>query len=291
VRIVSLLPAATEIVCGLGLRSSLVGCSHECDYPESVRGLPQLTRPKIDSRRSSREIDEAVRETAASGAPLYLLDEEGILALAPDLVLTQETCEVCAISKEDVVSCLRRRGLPAQVLSFSPPRLADVFSGIEEIGRACGRPGDGRSFADALRARLPFPEGRPGGPRVAILEWLDPPFLAGHWAPDLVSAAGGHPVGLAPGEASRASTWDGFRGLDAEVLLVSPCGFDLARTEAESRPLLPRLLGLAPRILFMDGNAYLSRPGPRLVEAAELLAAFLAGEPLREGAGVAPFPA
>jgi len=286
-RILSLLPAATEIVCALGLEGSLVGCSHECDFPESVRGLPQLTRPKIDASGSSREIHEAVRETASLGSPLYVLDEERILALAPDLVLTQETCEVCAVAKEDVVACLSRQALPARVLSLRPSRLEDVFSSIEEVGRACEAKEEGRRLASSLRARLPHPEGRTGGPRVAVLEWLDPPILAGHWVPDLVSASGGSPVGLPPGAPSRQSSWDEIRGWTPDVLVVAPCGFDLRRTEEESRPLLPTLCGLAPRLLLMDGNAYLSRPGPRLVEAAEVLSAFLERAPLPPGSRAA----
>jgi len=289
VRIVSLLPAATEIVCALGLRSQLVGRSHECDCPLDVEALPALTRARVDSSLGSDAIDAEVRRVVAERLPIYMLDEARLSALAPDVVVTQAACEVCAISYDQVVGSLRRTALAARVVSLQPARLADLWADIRSVAHACGVPDRGEAVVQDLRARLEAVRSslpaRASSPRVAVVEWLAPPMLAGHWVPEAVAAAGGTPVGPSPGESSPYATWDQIRALHPDAIVVAPCGFDLPRTLRESSPVAAILRSLAPRVLYMDGNAYLNRPGPRIVEAIETLAAWLRGEtPPRERA-------
>jgi iron complex transport system substrate-binding protein len=291
-KVVSLLPAATEIVCALGLRDRLVGRSHECDFPEDVATLPALTKARVDSSLPSAELDAEVRRLVADRLPIYMLDEARLSALAPDVVVTQEACEVCAISYDQVVGSLRRTAARAAVVSLQPRSLGDVLADVETVAGACGVAARGTELANALRARLEalaarsvaakgaMPAARDGArrPRVAVVEWLAPPMLAGHWVPETIAAAGGIPLGPAAGEPSPYASWDEIRALAPDAVVVAPCGFDLARTVREAEPVADILRGLAPRVLLMDGNAYLNRPGPRLVEAAETIAAWLRGE-------------
>lgn len=288
-RVVSLLPAATEIVCALGLRSQLVGRSHECDSPLDVEALPALTRARVDSSLGSDAIDAEVRRIVAERLPIYMLDEARLAALAPDVVVTQAACEVCAISYDQVMGSLRRTALAARVVSLQPARLADLWADIRSVAHACGVPDRGEAVVRGLRARLENVRSslppRASSPRVAVIEWLAPPMLAGHWVPEAVVAAGGTPVGPSPGEGSPYASWDEIRALHPDAVVVAPCGFDLPRTLRESSPVADILGSLAPRVLFMDGNAYLNRPGPRIVEAIETIAAWLRGEtPPRERA-------
>lgn len=276
-KIVSLLPAATEIVCALGLRDRLVARSHECDHPQDVRDLPALTRARVDSSLPSAELDAQVKRIIADRLPIYMLDESRLGALAPDVVVTQEACEVCAISYEQVVGSLKRTAVGARVVSLQPARLQDVLADVVAVAAACGVPERGRELVARLRARLERIERTGPRPRVAVVEWLAPPMLAGHWVPDTIEAAGGEPVGPPAGASSPYATWEEIRGLKPDAIVVAPCGFDLARTVEEARALRDTLRSLAPAVLLMDGNAYLNRPGPRLVEAAETIAAWLAG--------------
>jgi iron complex transport system substrate-binding protein len=283
-KIVSLLPAATEIVCALGLRESLVGRSHECDFPEDVSALPALTRARVDPSLPSARLDEEVRRIVAARLPIYMLDEARLAALAPDVVVTQAACEVCAIAYDQVVASLRRTAFRARVVSLQPSRLTHVLEDVEAVAEACGIGAHGRVVAASLRERLErvaasSPAVRP---RVAVVEWLAPPMLAGHWVPDATFAAGGVAVGPAGGAPSPYATWDEVRSLAADAVVVAPCGFDLGRTVAEAAPVAETLRGLAPRVLLMDGNAYLNRPGPRIVEAIETIAAWLRGEAVPE---------
>jgi iron complex transport system substrate-binding protein len=280
VRIVSLLPAATEIVCSLGLRDSLVGRSHECDFPEDVAGLPTLTRARVDSSLPSGALDTAVRTLYSEKLPIYELDEARLASLAPDLVVTQEACEVCAVSYDQVVLSLRRVARPSRVVSLQPTRLGHVLEDVGRVAEACGVAEHGERVAADLRRRLeraaaqaPAPR-----PRVAVIEWLDPPMLAGHWVPESIEAAGGVALGPKAGEPSPYATWREIRGLAPDAVIVAPCGFDLARTVRESEAVAPELRRLAPRVLLMDGNAYLNRPGPRIVEAVETMAGWLGGQ-------------
>jgi iron complex transport system substrate-binding protein len=277
VKIVSLLPAATEIVCALGLRDSLVGCSHECDFPEGVVDLPRLTRARVDSQLPSGALDTQVRQALQSGLPLYELHEAALQALAPDVVVTQAACEVCAVSYEQVTQVTRRAVPNVKVVSLEPARLADVIADVEIVARACDVPDRGRDVAGGLRARLAAlrEKSRRRRPRLAVIEWLEPPMLAAHWVPDVLEAAGAEPVGPAPGAPSPYVTWEEIAALKADALIVAPCGFDLDRTRREAAPFEKTLAGLAPRVQLMDGNAYWNRPGPRLVDAAESVASWL----------------
>ena len=283
IRIVTLLPAATEIVCALGLRESLFGRSHECDFPADVAGLPALTRARVDSALPSERLDQEVRRILADRLPLYMLDSARLAALAPDVVVTQEACEVCAVSYDQVVSSLKRTAYRAAVVSLKPTRLGDVLSDVRTVAGACGVPDRGARLEAEMRARLEaVAAGWSAGarPRVAVVEWLSPLMLAGHWVPETVEAAGGVAVGPMAGVPSRYASWDELRSLRPDAVVVAPCGFDLARTQAEAEPWLPVLLGLARRVVLVDGNAYFNRPGPRIVEAVETLAAWLRGEPV-----------
>jgi iron complex transport system substrate-binding protein len=281
-KIVSLLPAATEIVCALGLRDALVGRSHECDFPEDVVGLPALTRARVDSSLPSAELDAQVRRIVEEGLPIYMLDEARLTALAPDVVVTQEACEVCAISYDQVVASLRRTAPRARVVSLQPRHLPDVLRDVRTVAEACGVGARGERLTGELQRRLAALSISTVGPRVAVVEWLAPPMLAGHWVPETIAAAGGVAVGPRPGTGSPYASFDEIRGLRPDAVIVAPCGFDLERTVRESEPCVEALRGLAPRVLFMDGNAYLNRPGPRLVDAAETIAAWLRGQPLAD---------
>lgn len=277
-KIVSLLPAATEIVCALGLRDRLVGRSHECDHPADVAGLPALTRARVDSSLPSGELDEQVREILRQGLPLYELDEQRLAELSPDVVVTQEACEVCAVSYDQVVCTLARTPVQANVVSLKPSLLPHIWRDIRQVGAACAV--EAERVVRALEARLDAVRARtPDGPRpsVAVVEWLAPPMIAGHWTPELVEAAGGRPLGPEPGAPSPYTTWDELRALQPDVVLVAACGMDLERTRREARACTGELLALAPRVFLMDGNAYVNRPGPRLVDAIETLNAWLYG--------------
>lgn len=288
-KIVSLLPAATEIVCALGLRDSLVGRSHECDFPADVDSLPALTRTRVDSSLPSERLDAAVRRLFDERLPIYMLDEARLAAIAPDVVVTQEACEVCAISYDQVARSLRRTAPHAQLVSLRPERLGDVLADIGTVAEACGVGERATVLIAELQERLSRVSRRRQGaprPRVAVVEWLAPPMLAGHWIPDAIEAAGGIPVGPPAGSPSVYATWSQIAGLAADVIIVAPCGFDMARTSAEASPLTDTLRSLAPRVLLMDGNAYLNRPGPRLVVAVETIAAWFRGEAVDHAHGV-----
>lgn len=292
-RIVTLLPAATEVVCALGLRHQLVGRSHECDFPADVAALPSLTRTRVDAALPGEPLDAEVRRVRASGIPLYELDEALLAALRPDVIVTQAACEVCAVSWEQVAATVRHASIPARVVSLLPARLADVIDDVERVASACGVADRGTALAAALRARLDrlSRSGPSARPRVTVVEWLAPLMLAGHWVPEAVEAAGGRYAGPEPGRPSPCVSWDALRALRPDVVVVAPCGFDLERVKAEATPHLDRLSALAPRVLLMDGNAYWNRPGPRLVDAAEMLGAALAGAELPEEAGCLLNPA
>jgi iron complex transport system substrate-binding protein len=293
-KIVSLLPAATEIVCALGLRDSLVGRSHECDFPLDVVSLPALTSARLDSTQSSLAIDEEVRRALAEGLPLYALAEEQLAALAPDVVVTQAACEVCAISLEQVASVTAQAAPEARVISLSPAFLGDILADVRTVAEACGVVGRGRALEASLEDRLGRLRAgaRAARPRVAVIEWLSPPMLAGHWVPETIEAAGGLPLGPQPGEGSVYLTWEAIAALRPDAVVVAPCGFDLSRTISESRPQAAHLRALAPRVLLLDGNAYLNRPGPRIVDAAEILAGWLRDGRVPTDAGIplASFP-
>lgn len=279
-KIVSLLPSATEIVCALGLRDFLVGVTHECDFPPDVARLPAVTRTLIPHDATSGEIDRLVRERLTHQRALYTLDEPALAALAPDLIVTQALCDVCAVAEEEVrAAACALPGAPA-VVNIEPRTLGDVLDAIRAVGRAAQV--DAEPVVAALSARIDAVVGRSARvtarPRVALLEWLDPPFSCGHWSPELVRLAGGVEGLGREGEPSRTLTWREVIDWQPEVVVVAACGFGIERTLAD----LPALTG-APgwadtpaardgRVYVVDGSHYFSRPGPRLVDSLEMLA-------------------
>jgi iron complex transport system substrate-binding protein len=284
-RIVSLLPSATEIVCALGLRSSLVAVSHECDHPADVVGLPVVTHARIDPRRSSREIDDDIRALVRSGLSVYDIDTAELGRLAPDLIVTQDQCDVCAVSYEDVVKAVQQlAGTNAEIVSLRPNRLADVWDDIRRVAAAAGVSERGRDLANDLGERLAALGRRTKElprRRIACLEWLDPLMAAGNWVPELVDTAGGTSDLATAGTHSPWLEFDRLEAFQPEIVCAMPCGFDLDRTERELAALLreERWRRLAPvqggLCFAVDGNAYFNRPGPRLVESAEILAGLL----------------
>lgn len=281
-RIVSLLPSATEIVCALGLEDQLVGVTHECDYPAAVRGLPTVTHTLIPTDASSAEIDRLVRERLAGQRALYNLDLPTLERLRPDLIVTQALCDVCAVADEEVrAAACTLPGLP-RVINLEPETLSQVFEAIRQVADAAGIPARGVEVVAALTARVDTVARRAvrrgTRPRVALLEWLDPPFAPGHWNPELERLAGGISVLGTEGVKSRTLAWDEVIAAAPEVIMISCCGFSVERTRADL-PLLDGVPGWAElpavragRVFVVDGAAYFSRPGPRLVDSLELLA-------------------
>jgi len=281
-RIVSLLPSATEIACALGFAHDLVGISHECDFPAELRGTPVLTSSRVGNGASSHEIDAAVRALVGSALSIYEVDQPRLAELSPDLILTQDLCRVCAVSLSDVQSAVARLAQRADVriVSLQPSRLAHVLQDIETVALALGQPERGRALRASLEVRLAAIATRaaqaPSRPRVASVEWLEPLMLGGTWMPELIELAGGEAVAAGAGEPAPTLTLAEFAALQADVVLLKPCGFDVERTLRE-RALIERALRgrLAPsaRVYVSDGNAFFNRPGPRLVESLEILAA------------------
>lgn len=294
-RIVSLLPAATEVVAALGLCDRLVGRSHECDEPAAVTTLPALTLPRINPTASSREIHEQV---GAAADALFALDVDRLAALDPDLVITQAACAVCAIAVDDVQEAVRRSGSKADVVALSPATLDDVLRDILTVGAATGAVAKAREVTARLRARCDSVRHRIAAvrgpaadrPTVAVVEWLDPPMAAGNWVPELVRLAGGQDVLGKDGSHSHWIGWDDIAAADPDVLVLIPCGFTLDRVVEEARspavwPHVERLRAFrAGRAWAVDGHHLFNRPGPRLVDSLEVLAEIL--QP-----GVLSFPA
>jgi iron complex transport system substrate-binding protein len=280
-RVVSLLPAATEIVSALGAGSLLVGVSHECDYPPEVGVLPRVTRTRIDATRSSGEIDRAVGQAKRAGESPIEVDVELISRLRPDVIIGQSVCEVCAVGQAGLERLVTTLMPTPWVVTLHAHTLEDVLDDMGKVGDAVGLRDEAEELVAGLRYRLRrarrATEQRPTRPRVLMLEWLDPPYVAGHWVPQLVGLAGGHAVAGTPGEPSRPHTWPELVALAPDVVVIALCGFDVPRahrewtavTDGDARALFTR------RVEFLDGNAYTSRPGPRLVDAAEILALLL----------------
>jgi iron complex transport system substrate-binding protein len=291
VPIVALLPAATEIVAALGAADRLVGVTHECDHPpEAVAGRARVTRAAVPSHldgATAAEIDAAVRERSATGAPLFALDEPAIAALGPDVLLTQGLCDVCAVWEGDVRALAARlgegRGRAPRVATLGGTTLDGVLDDVVAVAEALALRGAGAALVEAARARVravheTLKAARAPRPRVAVVEWTSPVFLAGHWGPDLVRRAGGVDVLGTAGAHSTTVALDALAAADPEVVLVAPCGYDLAHAVPEARATLadPAWAWLGGRAVWaLDANAFLSRPGPRLVDGVELLAAVL----------------
>ncbi|MCB1749730.1 MAG: cobalamin-binding protein [Gammaproteobacteria bacterium] len=281
-RIVSLLPSATEIVCSLGLEADLVGITHECDYPPSVHGLPAVTTTAIPHDAASRDIDAAVRERLAGTRALYSLDVARLAALAPDLIVTQALCDVCAVADVEVRAAAAALARVPRVVNLEPFTLDEVFDCISAVGAAAGVGERAATVVAGLRARVAAVVARnqalAARPRVALLEWLDPPFGCGHWSPELVAMAGGEEVLGRAGQASTTSSWAELAAADPDVLVFACCGFDPARTRVDIELVMrePAVRALRAvrdgRLWLVDGNQYFSRPGPRLVDSLEILA-------------------
>jgi iron complex transport system substrate-binding protein len=286
-RIVSLLPSATEIVCALGLADRLVAVTHECDYPpDAIAGIPRITSNLLpDEVTRSAEIDQAVRDAVGTGHGLYALDDAMLAGLEPDLVLTQELCSVCAVAYPAVLEAARAAGGTdgPMIVSLEPHIIADVLATIRLVARLAGVERRGDEVAGRLAQRLEAVERTTSRPRVALVEWLDPLFAPGHWVPEQVELAGGVSVIGQMGERSRQATWEDLAQADPEVVVLGLCGFDLARTVDEwvaftpPEPLTATTASSRGEVWAIDGSAYVSRPGPRLVDGVEVLAAILAG--------------
>jgi len=280
-RVASLLPSATEMVHFAGAGDALVGVTHECDYPEGVEKLPRLTSSKIDQDMTSAEIDAAVDKHMTDTGSLYALDAALLEELAPDLVITQGLCDVCAVSTGLVERAVAGLKSEPEVLTLNPTSLRDVFEDSIRIGEALGRGSETREKVSAVEARLARVRDAVAGlprPRVGCIEWLDPPFSAGHWVPEMVGIAGGEEVFAWPGEVSGRLTWDAVFDVAPEVLVLMPCGFDASRAAGEAGRVLPSLPGWDElpavrngRVWVVDANSYFSRPAPRLVEGVEIL--------------------
>lgn len=284
-RTVSLLPSSTEIVCAIGLRERLVGVSHECDYPADVVGLPVLTEPKLDPHGTSEEIDRRVREIVQEGLSVYRIKTDVLRGLHPDVIVTQDHCEVCAVSLTDVeraVAC--HLSDDVAVVSLRPNRLDDIWTGIRCVADAVGRERQAATLIEHLLERVRRVERTTRGlprPRVACLEWLCPLMAAGNWLPELVHIAGGTSGFVAAGEHTPTITWEALADYRPEVILIAPCGFSIPQSQAD----LPKLTAHPAwrslpavrnrRVYVADGNAYYNRPGPRIVESVGILAEML----------------
>ena len=295
-RIISLLASATEMIAALGCLDQMVGRSHECDYPPEVLKLPLVSTVQINVEGSSREIDaqikqlaynkQSVQENALKALSIYRIDVELLQQLQPDIIFTQTQCEVCAVSERDVMQALRQvTGLQPRIVSLTPYRLSDVWEDLLRVGQALGRSEQAQHLVESYQQRLDRLQQltnnlaeKTGRPRVAVLEWLDPLMAAGNWTPELVAYAGGKNVFGEVGVHSPWLAWEELRHADPDVVILSPCGFSLERT-MDDVPLLQQHSGWSElravrngRVYVIDGNYYLNRSGPRLVESAEMLA-------------------
>ena len=281
-RIASLLPSTTEICFALGLGERVVGVTHECDFPAEARHKPVLTAPKIDVDADSAEIDRQVRSLVAEGLSIYRVDENLLRALRPELILTQDVCDVCAVPLAEVrEAACRLLGSEVEILSLSPRTLTDVFEDVRRVGAATASEAAANELVRNLQARLDRLRAETSGlerPTVLALEWLDPPMVASHWTPELIRIAGGRPILGHDAEPSRTIDWESIVEAAPEALLVIPCGFRIGQSLREMRRLMDRPgIGDLPaarsgQVTVIDGSAYFNRPGPRLVESAELAA-------------------
>jgi iron complex transport system substrate-binding protein len=275
--IVSLLPSATEIVYALGLEDRLVGVTFECDEPPAARVEKAVVVGGRDtSGLTPAEIDAYVRAQVAADADLYHLQRDALAGLDPELVLTQDLCWVCALPSATVSEALDYLGCSAEVVALDPHSLDEVLDSIRTVGARTGVPERAEDLVRTLRARLDVVARAVGGrprPRVAVVEWVDPPFLAGHWVPDLVRAAGGDPVAALPGQRSREATWAEFADAEPDIVIVSPCGYHLDGAAQQAATVVAALPGT--EVWAIDGDGLVVRPGPRLVAGVETIASVL----------------
>ncbi|MGI0129924.1 MAG: cobalamin-binding protein [Thermoplasmata archaeon] len=292
-RVVSVLPSATEIVWALGHGPELVGRSAECDFPAEVAALPIVMRPKTwDAEKSSGAIDARVQRVRGAQESLYSLDIDLLRRLAPDLLLTQDLCGVCSVTDAEVAAACARADVAPRILSLTPRTLSDVWRSVDSVARALDDPERGRELCRELRERC-RPAGRtPAAPRVAVLEWLDPPIFAGLWAPDMVRAAGGKIVATARGKPGVRSTWPEVADAEPDLLVLSPCSFSVERSRRElaNVALAGQVAGVRPpRGVFLADEAFFSRPGPRLADGVDLLRHLLDGSSWEPPMPVEPF--
>jgi iron complex transport system substrate-binding protein len=284
-RIVSLLPSSTEILYALGLGDSVVGVTHECDFPPDAALKPVLIKPRVDTHAPPAEIDRQVRDLVSRGESIYAIDADLLAALKPDLIVTQDLCHVCAASPDDLATALTRFQKPPLVLALTPHSLEDVWQDIVRVGHATNTVQEAESLVANLKSRVAGVDAVAAQaahrPRVLCLEWLEPLYVAGHWVPEMVARAGGEDVLGRPGEPSFTVTAEEIAKTDAEIILIMLCGYNAARNSAEfNATQLPALWMELPalrdrKIFAVDANSYFSRPGPRLANGLELLAHLL----------------
>ncbi|HST56796.1 MAG TPA: cobalamin-binding protein [Solirubrobacteraceae bacterium] len=278
-RIVSLVPHATELLFALGLGAEVIAVTHECDHPLEALGIRRVTRDALPAGLSAAEIDAAVRERTLNGDSIYELDEQALAELAPDLLVTQALCPVCAVSYEDVAKLARKLPSKPKVVSLDPKTLGETLGDVRTLAQATDRREQGVELVRQISARIDRVKlavrAQPRQ-RVVAVEWLDPVFVAGHWTPQLIDLAGGEdPIGL-PGEPSETVTWELLAAAEPEVVVVMPCGYDAPRAHEEALEYAGKLATLgAERVVAVNASAYFSRPGPRLVDGLELLAHIL----------------
>lgn len=289
-RIASLVPSATEMLFALGLGESVVGVTHECDYPPAAAQLPHLTATVLPAGLSAGEIDAAVKEVVGEGRALYSLDEERLAELDPDLIVTQAVCEVCAVSYDDVVKVAARLPNRPRVLQQDPSCLGEVLEDVTRLGETAGVAERAREVRGELEQRLDTVRTAVDGadrPRVLALEWLDPPFLGGHWIPEMIEIAGGVDVAGRTGEKSPQVEWGDLQARDPDLIVAMPCGWYLDDSRAQALEHRERLSSLgAQRIYAVDAASTFSRPGPRLVDGVELLAHLFHPERVQPPTGI-----
>jgi iron complex transport system substrate-binding protein len=282
VKVVSLLPAATEMVCAVGADDALVGISHECDFPSRLPALPRLTRSRLTVDGLSAAIHESMTALVENALSIYEVDVPRLKALDPDVIITQDLCEICAVSYDDVCAAVREMtGSRPRIINLHPQCLDDIFDDIGRIGDALGRGRQAASVIEALRARMTHlrdTSRRLPTRSVLLVEWLAPAMIGGLWSAELAAAAGARALASEPGEHARTLNIDDLAALDPDVIVIKPCGYELARVLGE----VPDFGGYLPwtrwravkedRVFVVDGNAYFNRPGPRIVDSAEILA-------------------
>jgi iron complex transport system substrate-binding protein len=279
-RIVTLLPSATEIVAALGALDSIVGVTHECDYPAQVESRPRVTSSLVNGADAPGAVDAGVRALVAEGTSLYALDEPGIRSLQPDFIFTQALCDVCAVMETDVRALATRLAPEPKVVSLSATTLDGVFDDIATVAQTLSLTNEGAIFLAGLRARLlsvheTLKAARAPRPRVAMIEWTDPVFAGGHWVPEMIRRAGGTDVLATTGEHSKVVTFEAVAGAAPEIVLVAPCGYGVERATEEARKLVASPVWNLPAsaaVWALDGNSLTSRPGPRLVDGIEVMA-------------------
>ncbi|KQT32238.1 ABC transporter substrate-binding protein [Sphingomonas sp. Leaf412] len=286
-RVVSLLPSATEIAVAVGLGDRLYGRSHECDFPPFVAQLPVCTSTKLEKGLTSRQIDDRVQEIVRQGLSVYAVDAPLLRSLRPDVILTQSQCAVCAVTPADLVEALAQwQGNAPTLLSLAPDTLDDVWGDFRRVGAATGMEAEAERALEGVQERLArFAAPVGARPRVASIEWIEPLMAAGNWVPELVTLAGGDPLFTAVGQHSPWLAWDDLVAADPDVIVFMPCGYQIPQTLADLSPVVKRdgwrdLSAVrAGRVFVADGHHFFNRPGPRLIESAEIIAACLAAGP------------